>query len=376
MMFGRLWALIKKEFLAIKNDKKSLVIVIIPPMVQMIVFSFAATLEVKHMPLIVFDQDNSQQSSELIRELRGSRYVKSLDPVLSYEAGADKINKQEAIGFIVIPNGFAKDLKSTHSKIQLILDGRRSNTAQVVEGYLSQIVLNYQNRAGSKQPVQIISRNFYNPNLNNFWWIVPNLFGSITMIVAMLLTSLSIAREKELGTFDQIMVSPLRPLEILLGKLLPALIISIAESTIILFVALNVFGVPLCGSIGILYLSVFIFLFSMSGIGLFISMISETQQQAILGSFVILLPSLLLSGFATPVENMPEWLQSMTDFIPLKYYIVLIKGVFLKDISFNAAMHEILPMLALGIIFFAGTMLFFRKKILWSHLQIQSPPSS
>lgn len=375
-MFGRLWALIKKEFLAIKNDKKSLVIVIIPPMVQMIVFSFAATLEVKHMPLIVFDQDNSQQSSELIRELRGSRYVKSLDPVLSYEAGADKINKQEAIGFIVIPNGFAKDLKSTHSKIQLILDGRRSNTAQVVEGYLSQIVLNYQNRAGSKQPVQIISRNFYNPNLNNFWWIVPNLFGSITMIVAMLLTSLSIAREKELGTFDQIMVSPLRPLEILLGKLLPALIISIAESTIILFVALNVFGVPLCGSIGILYLSVFIFLFSMSGIGLFISMISETQQQAILGSFVILLPSLLLSGFATPVENMPEWLQSMTDFIPLKYYIVLIKGVFLKDISFNAAMHEILPMLALGIIFFAGTMLFFRKKILWSHLQIQSPPSS
>lgn len=364
MMFGRLWALIKKEFLAIKNDKKSLVIVIIPPMVQMIVFSFAATLEVKHMPLIVFDQDNSQQSSELIRELRGSRYVKSLDPVLSYEAGADKINKQEAIGFIVIPNGFAKDLKSTHSKIQLILDGRRSNTAQVVEGYLSQIVLNYQNRAGSKQPVQIISRNFYNPNLNNFWWIVPNLFGSITMIVAMLLTSLSIAREKELGTFDQIMVSPLRPLEILLGKLLPALIISIAESTIILFVALNVFGVPLCGSIGILYLSVFIFLFSMSGIGLFISMISETQQQAILGSFVILLPSLLLSGFATPVENMPEWLQSMTDFIPLKYYIVLIKGVFLKDISFDAAMHEILPMLALGIIFFAGTMLFFRKKIL------------
>jgi len=363
-MFGRLLALIKKEFLAIKNDKKSLVIVIIPPMVQLIVFAFAATLEVKHMPLVVFDQDNTPQSRDLIREFSGSRYVASIEPVTSYREGAESIDTQKAIGFIVIPNGFAGDLHSARSRIQLILDGRRSNTAQVVEGYLSQMVQNYQTREGAHNPVQIVSRNFYNPNLDNFWWIVPNLFGSITMIVAMLLTSLSIAREKELGTFDQIMVSPLRPLEILLGKLLPALLISIAESSIILFAAIALFGVPLSGSIGILYLSVMVFLFSMSGIGLFISMISQTQQQAILGSFIVLLPSLLLSGFATPVENMPQWLQSVTDYIPLKYYIILIRGVFLKDIGFDAALHEIVPMFLLGIVSFSGTMLFFRKRVL------------
>ena len=183
------------------------------------------------------------------------------------------------------------------------------------------------------------------------------------MVVAMILTSLSIAREKELGTFDQLLVSPLRPIEILLGKLLPALIISIAESTIILFVAIHLFGVPLNGSVWMLYLSVVVFLFSMSGIGLFVSAISKTQQQAILGSFVVLLPSFLLSGFATPIENIPEWLQPVTNFIPLKYYLILIKGIFLKDMSFEAALPELLPMLLLGIIFLSGTVIFFKKRI-------------
>lgn len=183
------------------------------------------------------------------------------------------------------------------------------------------------------------------------------------MIVAMLLTSLSIARERELGTFDQLMVSPLRPIEILLGKLLPALMISFAESIIILFVAINFFSIPLTGSVFILYLGVAIFLFSMSGIGLFISTISQTQQQAILGSFIILLPSFLLSGYATPVENMPEWLQPVTDFIPLKYYLVLIKGVFLKDISLGSALYEMTPMFLIGAFSFIGTVLFFKKRI-------------
>lgn len=362
-MLGRLFALIKKEFLAIKNDKKSLVVVIIPPLIQLVIFSFAATLEVKNMSVAVFDQDNSAQSTELIIEFAGSGYVGTLKSVTSHKEGANLIDNQDVIAFVVIPDGFAKNLKTKNSNIQLILDGRRSNTAQIAEGYISQMVTNYQSRTNTKKAVQIVSRNFYNPNLNNFWWIVPNLFGSITMTVAMILTSLSIAREKELGTFDQLMVSPLRPIEILLGKLIPALLISIAESTIILFAAVNIFAVPLTGSVFILYLGVAVFLFSMSGIGLFISTISKTQQQAILGSFVILLPSFLLSGFATPVENMPDWLEPITNIIPLKYYIVLIKGVFLKDIDFASALYEILPMFFLGFFSFFGAVLFFRNKI-------------
>jgi ABC-2 type transport system permease protein len=362
-MFGRLLALMKKEFLAIKNDKKSLVVVILPPLVQVIIFSFAATLEMKHFNMAVLDRDGSRQSSALIREFTLSPNVKSVQFVKSYEEGAELINTQKVLAFAVIPDNFAKALGSERSDIQLILDGRHSNTAQIAEGYISQMVMNFQEREGAKKPLEVVSRNFYNPNLDNFWWIVPNLFGSITMIVAMLLTSLSIARERELGTFDQIMVSPLRPFEILLGKLLPALIISLFESTIILFAAINFFEVPLTGSIWLLYLSVALFLFSMSGIGLFISAVAQTQQQAILGSFVVLLPSFLLSGFATPVENIPQWLQPLTDFIPLKYYILLIKGCFLKDISFSSALPELIPMFLLGIVFLSGTLLFFKKKI-------------
>lgn len=359
-MFGRLLALIKKEFLAIKNDKKSLVVVIVPPLMQLIIFSFAATLEVKNIVLVVFDQDGSRASRELIRVFEGSRYVRSLEAVQSYQDGAERIDNQEAIAFAVIPRGFGRE--PGNATLQLILDGRRSNTAQIVEEYLTLMAAQFAGREGVSNPMDIVARNLYNPNLNNFWWIVPNLFGSITMIVAMILTSLAIARERELGTFDQIMVSPLRPVEILLGKLLPALLISVAESTVILSAAVYLFGIPLTGSLAILYLGVFTFLFSMAGIGLLISMISATQQQAILGTFVVLLPFILLSGFATPVENMPAWLQPISEFIPLKYYLVLIKGVLLKDIDLPSALYAVLPMVAMGIVSFSGALLFFKKK--------------
>jgi len=361
-MLQRLLALIKKEILAIRNDKKSLMVVIIPPLVQVIIFSFAATLEVKNIDLVLLNQDGSQKSQELIRNLQGSNYIKSLKFVKSYEEGKEKIDIQDAIGFLIIPNNFAKNLEKGNSNIQLILDGRRSNTSQIVEGYLNQIILNYLKKDEITSKIHIIPRNFYNPNLDNFWWIVPSLFCSISMVVAMILTALSIAREKELGTFEQILVSPLNSVEILLGKLLPAVIISTIESSFILFVAIFLFGVPLNGSIWLLYLSVVVFLFSMSGIGLFISSISNTQQQAILGSFIVMLPSFLLSGFATPISNMPAWLQTFTDFIPLKYYLELIKGIFLKDISFSIALNSLIPMFLFGIISLYGTLLFFKNK--------------
>ncbi|BAK73219.1 ABC transporter permease [Arcobacter sp. L] len=361
-MLQRLLALIKKEILAIRNDKKSLMVVIIPPLVQVIIFSFAATLEVKNIDLVLLNQDGSQKSQELIRNLQGSNYIKSLKFVKSYEEGKEKIDIQDAIGFLIIPNNFAKNLEKGNSNIQIILDGRRSNTSQIVEGYLNQIILNYLKKDEITSKIHIIPRNFYNPNLDNFWWIVPSLFCSISMVVAMILTALSIAREKELGTFEQILVSPLNSVEILLGKLLPALIISTIESSFILFVAIFLFGVPLNGSIWLLYLSVVVFLFSMSGIGLFISSISNTQQQAILGSFIVMLPSFLLSGFATPISNMPAWLQTFTDFIPLKYYLELIKGIFLKDISFSIALNSLIPMFLFGIISLYGTLLFFKNK--------------
>lgn len=361
-MWGRLLALIKKEFLAIKSDKKSLFVVVVPPLLQLFFFSYAATLEVKNIDMVVMDKDGSTQSKELIREFKGSPFVQNVYLSKSYAQGRELIDTQKVIAFVVIPNEFAKHLGSDKSRIQIILDGRRSHSAQITEGYLTQMVQMFQGRHGFFSSVTIDARIFYNPNLMNFWWIVPSLFGTITMIVAMLLTALSIARERELGTFDQILVSPLRPFEILLGKLLPALIISVAESTIIIVVALFFFDVPLVGPLWLLYVGVFFFLFSMSGVGLFVSAMSQTQQQAILGAFVAILPSILLSGFATPIENMPQWLQPFTDVIPLKYYLVIIKGVFLKDIDFMTALPNLLAMFGLGVVFVGIAMIYFKKK--------------
>lgn len=362
-MIGRLLALIRKEALAIKNDKKSLFVVIVPPLIQVLMFSFAATLEIKHIDLAVFDQDGTPTSQELIQNLKGSPYIQKLVRVGNNHEISELINTQQVLAVLVIPNGFGKEVLNAKANVQLLLDGRRSNTAQIAEGYLSSIVQTFfLSKRSATRAVTIQTRFFFNPNLSNFWWIVPNLFGSITMIVAMLLTALSIARERELGTFDQILVSPLRPFEILVGKLVPALLISILESILILLFAIYLFGVPLMGSLTILYTGVIVFLFSISGIGLFISAISNTQQQAILGSFVFLLPSILLSGFATPIENMPSWLQPLTALTPLKYYLILIKGVFLKDISWEIAWTLIVPMFFLGIVFMSITMIFFRRR--------------
>ena len=183
-MFERLFALIKKEFLAIKNDKKSLMVVVLPPIVQVILFSFAATLEVKNINLALLNQDDSYKSKELIKDLGSSSYIKSLNIVKSYEDGKYEIDKQKVIAFIVIPSNFSKDLEKGSSKIQVIFDGRRSNTSQIVEGYLNQIILNHYKKEQLNSKINIISRNFYNPNLENFWWIVPSLFASISMVVA------------------------------------------------------------------------------------------------------------------------------------------------------------------------------------------------
>jgi len=358
----RLFALIKKEFLAIRNDKKSMFVITFPPLIQICLFAFAATTEVKHINLAVFDQDGSYESREFVQTLKGSNYIESLINVQSYDKARDLIDMKKIVGFVVIPQNFAKDIGASNSKIQLILDGRRSNTAQIAEGYISQILARSQAKEGARNPLEIYPRYLYNQNLDNFWWIVPNLFASITMLLAVILSALSIAREKELGTFEQILVSPLRPYEILLGKLIPGLTISILVSTFVLAFIIFVFKVPFLGSFWLLYLGVVICLFAVSGVGLFISSLCKTQQQAILGSFIFLLPSILLSGFATPVENQPLWLQPLSDFIPLKYYIILVKDLFLKDISFAVALPLLIKMFLLGAVSLTAALVLFKKK--------------
>ncbi|WP_252903509.1 ABC transporter permease [Campylobacter hyointestinalis] len=287
----RLLALIKKEALAIRNDRRSMFVIIVPPLLQILIFAFSVTLEVKNLNLAILNLDGSSYAKEVITKLESAKFIKSITMVKSYEEGKRLITNQKVLAFLVIPKNFSKG-----ENLALVMDGRYSNSAQIANGYIEQAI----------SGLSIDARNFYNPNLDNFWWIVPNLSCSILMVMSIVLTSLSISREREVGTFDQIIVSPLSSFEILLGKLLPAFLISLALSSVVLFIAYFFFKVPIVGSLWLLYLGTAIFIFCVCSIGLFISVFSNTQQQAILGAFVFLLPSFMLSGFATPIENMPS----------------------------------------------------------------------
>lgn len=358
----QLLALMKKEFLAIWSDKKSRTIIIIPPMMQLFIFSFAVTLEVKNIDIAVLDRDNTTKSQEIIRNLTYSNSFTNIYRLESQEEIKEYIDTQKAILVISIPQNFAQKIsKNEEVSIQIIGDGRKSNSAQIAQSYVQTAISKVVNLQAINNT--IVSRNLYNPNLDNFWWILPNLMGSLSMLVALLLTALSVARERELGTFEQLLVAPLSSTILIIGKTIPPLLISMIEASIIFFMAIVFFKVPFVGSILILYLGLLAFLFSIVGIGLFISSISSTQQQGILGAFVLMVPYILMSGFATPVENMPQWLIPVTDIISLKYFLILLKGVFLKDITFDMAISLIIPMLALGLISLIFASWMFRKKI-------------
>jgi ABC-2 type transport system permease protein len=352
--------LIRKEFLAIWSDKRSRIVIIVPPIIMLVLFSFAITMEVKNINIGVLDRDSSTQSQELIRTLKYSDRFTQVLYLKSYDDLKEKIDSQEILAGIEIPQYFAKNMqKGKTANIGIIADGRKSTSAQIAVGYVQLSINNF----FSKNKDTLVVRNWYNPNLENFWWILPNLVGSLTILIALILTSLSVARERELGTFEQISVAPLSPTILIIGKTIPPMIISILEASIIFLSAITFFGVPFIGSLSILIVSIFAFVFSVVGFGLFISSISSTQQQGILGAFILLVPSILMSGFATPIENMPQWLIPFTNFIALKYFLILLKGLFLKDISWEIAIWEILPMIALGVVTLIIATWFFKKKV-------------
>lgn len=358
----QLLALMKKEFLAIWSDKKSRTIIIIPPLIQLLLFSFAITLEVKNINIAVLDRDNSTKSQEIVRSLSYSNSFTNIYRLNSEKELTEYIDIQKALVVLYIPQNFAQKIaKNENVSIQIIADGRKSNSSQIAQEYIQSAIQKVVNNSPITNT--IITRNLYNPNLDNFWWVLPNLMGSLSMLIALLLTSLSVARERELGTFEQLLVSPLSTTILIIGKTIPPLLISIVEASFIFFVAIVFFKVPFVGSIFILYAGLVAFLFSIVGLGLFISSISSTQQQGILGAFVLMVPYILMSGFATPVENMPQWLIPFTDIISLKYFLILLKGVFLKDINFDMAISLIVPMLALGFISLIFASWMFRKKI-------------
>ena len=367
-MAYRIVALIIKELLAILRDPKGRLVLIIPPLVQMLIFANAATLEVSNVDLAVLDRDGGHYSHALIDRIEGAPTFRHVIRVDSLAALHEAILMRRAIGAIHVGPSFSRDLSAHRpATLQLILDGRRSNAAQIVGGYLSQIIEGVAAEAtpGARRgnaPV-IVVRNWFNPSLDFKWHTVPGLVAIISLLIGLIVTALSVARERELGTFDQLMVSPLRTHEILLGKTIPPLLVGLFHTTMFILAAVYLFGVPLRGSLWLLYGSALFYLAALIGIGLFISALSSTQQQAILGAFLFAAPAILLSGFATPIENMPDWLQSVTLINPLRWYLLIVKGVFLKALPFDEVLRNTVPLLLIALVTLTAAAWLFRHRM-------------
>jgi ABC-2 type transport system permease protein len=337
-------------------------------MLQLAVFPFAATLEVTNNTLGVFNEDAGAESVELIERLSRAAAFTHITYVHSEAELRRSIDRQEVLLVLRFSPEFSRALANrTAPSVQAILDGRRSNSAQIALGYVRQIVGDYmadRNQKEQRVPEsQIIVRHWFNPNLDYVRHIIPSLVAIITTISTLIVTSLSVAREREQGTFDQLLVSPLTPGMIMIGKTVPALIVASSQATIILTAGVFVYRIPFQGSLVLLYGSMFFYILALAGFGLLISSICSSQQQAFLGVFSFMVPAVLLSGFPSPVENMPKWLQDVDWFNPLRHFIVIVKGVFLKNVGIDEVLRSLWPLVLIASLTLGTANWVFRKRL-------------
>jgi ABC-2 type transport system permease protein len=373
-MWQRLKALIIKELLAILRDPRSRAVLIGPPLMQIFVFSYAATLDITNIDIAVLNRDSGRWSAELLQRLDGAAAFRSVKPIARMEDIREAIDMRRVVAVLHFDATFSRDVAAGRpATLQVILDGRRSNASQIVLGYLTTIAGDLSRdimiaKAGPGFPAEaaqpaVAVRHWFNPNLIFMWFIVPGLVGMVGMMIALVMTSQSVARERELGTFDQLMVSPLRTSEIVIGKLIAPLLVGVAQASAFVAIAIFFFEVPLRGSLLLLALGMFFFIASGAGVGLFISSLAQTQQQAFLGTFLFMAPFTLLSGFATPIENMPGWLQTITLINPLRHVLVILRGVFLRGMPSGDVMANIVPLVLIAAVTLTVAAWLFRRSL-------------
>lgn len=339
----RILAIARKELLVLMGTRQSRFMVLIPPVIQIFIFAWAATMEVRNVDVLVMNDDAGYWSQEIISRLRGSPTFRDITFAFDTKKADEAVNRQKVLVVMRFQSDFsAKIERGVPAEVQLLLDGRRSNTAQILTQYVQEIVRDVALTTPAfvaARPVRVEAEplNWFNPNLDFRWFILPNLIGTINFMMGMIITGLTVARERELGTFDQMLVSPASPVEIAFGKLIPGCVVGLVHGTIFFLSTVWFFGVPFVGSVAVLYGTMLLFSFSVSSIGLMVSSFASTQQQAFLGCFTVAVPCILLSGFMTPVNNMPLFLQHLSELNPLRHFIVILQGLFLKDITMSAA---------------------------------------
>jgi ABC-2 type transport system permease protein len=365
----RILALIQKEFLAVLKDPRSRFIIFLPPIIQCLIFGYAASFDLNSVAYAVFDQDHSAASTALLSRLDGSGIFQRQATLNRAEDIAPWIDSGRTLLVIQIDQDFERQLLAGDpAPLEVIADGRNSNTAGTALGYFSHVVADFNGdwrstHGQAGQSVQILTRSWYNPNLDSSWSMIPSLIGTLTMMGTMMLTALSVAREREQGTFDQLLVTPFRPFEIMIGKAIPNLVIGLAQATTILLLAQFWFRIPFIGSFVVLYAGLTLFLMAAVGLGLFVSSIVKTMQQAMLFAFLLILPFALLSGLTTPFSSMPSILQSAMVINPLRYSLDLTKRVYLEGAGFTNLLSDFLPLLVIGLVTLSGAAWLFRRRL-------------
>jgi len=361
--FHRIRVLLAKELAQIRRDRSLIGILIVAPVFQLLVMGFAANTDIRDIHIAVRDNDHSYQSRDYVRSLGASGYFK-ITPLAGPEAldGALLVSGKAGLIVTIPPNFGAQLLKLQPATVQALVDGSDSNFGVNGLNYLQKATRLFSTRnirlataelarRGIHLPsVEAESRAWYNPHLLSRYYMVPALMGVLLLVTTMLVTSMSLVKEREDGTMEQLIVTPLRPVELMIGKLLPFVLIGFIEVTLALGIILGVFGIPLRGSVLLLYLFSGLFLLTTLGMGLFVSTLVKTQQQAMMvASFFVLMPFVLLSGFIFPVENMPASMQVLAAFIPLKYYLEIVRGIFLKGTGWSELWSPALVLLLWGL---------------------------
>lgn len=368
-MWLRIRSLIIKELLTVLRDPRGRRVLIMPTIMQALIFPLAATQEVKNIRMAVFNEDWGKPSRDLIARFEGAPYFLAVEHLEGTPEIARAINSCDVMLVLHFGPDFSRRIAAGQAAdVQLILDGRRSNTAQILQGYATSVIDRYNaelaaSRGAVAPAAAIAVRSWFNPNLLTTWNTVPGLLMVLTTLITLMVTALSVARERELGTFEQLLVSPLQPLEIVVGKTVPPLLIGLAEAALVLAIGTLGYKVPFSGSLMLLFASTVAFLASVIGVGLFISALAQTQQQAMLGAFVFMVPAITLSGFASPIENMPAWLQPLTMANPLRHFLVIAKGLFLKAMPAAEVFHNTVPLVLIGLVTLPVATWLFRHRL-------------
>lgn len=372
-MFERALAILTKEFKQIFRDPRMKTIIFISPLLQIILFGYSANKDITYIPTAIYDQDNTSESRELLRKFTYSKYFVPEQYIFSDKEQNFVLDKGQVNTVIRIDRGFGRNLKGNkEADIQLAFDGTDSNTTMIVMGYANTIIANYQeellkNKAESAgfintvPSVQLRDRAWFNGNLISRNYYLPGVIATIVTMMSLMLTAMAIVKEKEIGTMEQLTVSPLKPIELIIGKLLPFAIISLVQIFLITLLGVVWFHIPLRGNIIFLLFSTCVYLFTTLGIGLFISTISSTQQEANMAVFLFYMPTVLLSGFAYPISNMPQIIQFFTIFNPMRYFMVVIRSIFLKGVGFQVLWEQLLPLFIIGLVVITLSSLRFRK---------------